>query len=280
MLVCPSGVDLSSSTLRFLSSLLRADLFSAYSTAQTRRRPVALRVLAHLRCGHSYAKHPPGPLPRDPPGLLRGTGVLRAVRPGDPAAGPQIGRRTARRPVRRPRTTHPRGARSRPMTPAGTSTGAPPAAAAARQRQRAPSSHRRGQATGLRGPRWAAQAPGGTGDWAPAGKERVRRGDEVWGTRRWVLATGSWPADTSDAAVPPTLRHSRQPCAIPPTNGDDNAGQRSVTSRERPEEPTTHLSTTHHAVTGRRRRRLRQRRQRRQGLLGRVSKVHAEIGVA
>ncbi|WWR49567.1 transposase family protein [Streptomyces sp. SCSIO 30461] len=57
MLVYPSGVDVSTSTLRFLSARLRA----RRQERGTRWRRVsvgrqALLVLAHLRCGHTYAQ--------------------------------------------------------------------------------------------------------------------------------------------------------------------------------------------------------------------------------
>ncbi len=57
MLVCPSGIDLSSSTLRFVSDLLIAR--QGESGTRWRRLPAgrqALLVLAHLRCGHTYAR--------------------------------------------------------------------------------------------------------------------------------------------------------------------------------------------------------------------------------
>ncbi|MFF1743050.1 transposase family protein [Streptomyces mirabilis] len=57
MLVYPSGLDLSSSTLRFLSRLLAARRLELGT--RWRRLPAdqqALLVLAHLRCGHTYAQ--------------------------------------------------------------------------------------------------------------------------------------------------------------------------------------------------------------------------------
>ena len=57
MLVCPSGIDLSSSTLRFLSGLLSSRRMERGT--RWRRLPAdrqALLVLAHLRCGHTYAQ--------------------------------------------------------------------------------------------------------------------------------------------------------------------------------------------------------------------------------
>ncbi len=57
VLVYPSGIDLSSSALRFLSGLLRARRLER--GIRWRRLPAdrqALRVLAHLRCGHTYAQ--------------------------------------------------------------------------------------------------------------------------------------------------------------------------------------------------------------------------------
>lgn len=57
MLVYPSGIDLSSSTLRFLSGLLVAR--QRERGTRWRRLPAgrqALLVLAHLRCGHTYAQ--------------------------------------------------------------------------------------------------------------------------------------------------------------------------------------------------------------------------------
>ena len=56
MLVYPSGIDLSSSTLRRLSGLLAA---RRPERGTWRRLPAgrqALLVLAHLRCGHTYAQ--------------------------------------------------------------------------------------------------------------------------------------------------------------------------------------------------------------------------------
>lgn len=57
MLVYPSGVDVSTSSLRYLSARLRA----RHQERGTRWRRVsagrqALLVLAHLRCGHTYAQ--------------------------------------------------------------------------------------------------------------------------------------------------------------------------------------------------------------------------------
>lgn len=57
MLVYPSGVDVSTSSLRYLSARLRA----RRQERGTRWRRVsagrqALLVLAHLRCGHTYAQ--------------------------------------------------------------------------------------------------------------------------------------------------------------------------------------------------------------------------------
>lgn len=57
MLVYPSGIDLSNSTLRYLSDLLRA----RRRERGTRRRRLsadrqALLALAHLRCGHTYTQ--------------------------------------------------------------------------------------------------------------------------------------------------------------------------------------------------------------------------------
>ncbi|OPF71578.1 IS5 family transposase [Streptomyces antioxidans] len=57
MLVYPSGIDLSSAALRFLSSLLtarRRDLGTRWRRLPADRQ--ALLVLAHLRCGHTYAQ--------------------------------------------------------------------------------------------------------------------------------------------------------------------------------------------------------------------------------
>ncbi|MCX4767390.1 IS5 family transposase [Streptomyces sp. NBC_01275] len=57
MLVYRSGLDLSSSTLRFLSRLLAARRLELGT--RWRRLPAdrqALLVLAHLRCGHTYAQ--------------------------------------------------------------------------------------------------------------------------------------------------------------------------------------------------------------------------------
>lgn len=57
MLVYPSGLDVSSSALRFLSAQLRANR----RPRGTRWRRLsadhqALLALAHLRCGHTYAQ--------------------------------------------------------------------------------------------------------------------------------------------------------------------------------------------------------------------------------
>ncbi|MGK3945259.1 IS5 family transposase [Streptomyces sp. RP5T] len=57
MLVYPSGLDLSSSALRFLSRLLtarRRELGTRWRRLPADRQ--ALLVLAHLRCGHTYAQ--------------------------------------------------------------------------------------------------------------------------------------------------------------------------------------------------------------------------------
>lgn len=57
MLVYPSGIDLSSSTLRYLSGLLaarRRERGTRWRRLGTDRQ--ALLVLAHLRCGHTYAQ--------------------------------------------------------------------------------------------------------------------------------------------------------------------------------------------------------------------------------
>jgi DDE superfamily endonuclease/Helix-turn-helix of DDE superfamily endonuclease len=57
VLVYPSGIDLSSSALRFLSRLLAARRLELGT--RWRRLPAdrqALLVLAHLRCGHTYAQ--------------------------------------------------------------------------------------------------------------------------------------------------------------------------------------------------------------------------------
>ncbi|MER6290936.1 transposase family protein, partial [Streptomyces sviceus] len=57
MLVYPSGIDLSSSALRFLSRLLaarRRELGTRWRRLPADRQ--ALLVLAHLRCGHTYAQ--------------------------------------------------------------------------------------------------------------------------------------------------------------------------------------------------------------------------------
>ena len=57
MLVYPSGIDLSSSTLRFLAGLLTARR-RVLGTRWRRLPPArqALLMLAHLRCGHTYAQ--------------------------------------------------------------------------------------------------------------------------------------------------------------------------------------------------------------------------------
>lgn len=57
MLVYPSGIDLSSSTLRYLSELLtarRRERGTRWRRLAADRQ--ALLVLAHLRCGHTYAQ--------------------------------------------------------------------------------------------------------------------------------------------------------------------------------------------------------------------------------
>lgn len=57
MLVYPSGIDLSGSALQLLSSLLRTQCLER--DTRWRRLPAgrqALLVLAHLRCGHTYAQ--------------------------------------------------------------------------------------------------------------------------------------------------------------------------------------------------------------------------------
>ncbi len=57
MLVYPSGVDVSTSTLRYLSARLRArhrELGTHWRRLSAGRQ--ALLVLAHLRCGHTYAQ--------------------------------------------------------------------------------------------------------------------------------------------------------------------------------------------------------------------------------
>lgn len=57
MLVYPSGIDLSSSALRFLSTQLRA--YRRRRGTRWRRLSAgrqALLALAHLRCGHTYAQ--------------------------------------------------------------------------------------------------------------------------------------------------------------------------------------------------------------------------------
>ncbi|MFH8395763.1 transposase family protein [Streptomyces sp. NPDC018036] len=57
MLVYPSGIDLSNSTLRYLSDLLRArrrERGTRWRRLTAGRQ--ALLALAHLRCGHTYAQ--------------------------------------------------------------------------------------------------------------------------------------------------------------------------------------------------------------------------------
>lgn len=57
MLVYPSGIDLSSATLRYLSGLLatrRRERGTRWRRLSTDRQ--ALLVLAHMRCGHTYAQ--------------------------------------------------------------------------------------------------------------------------------------------------------------------------------------------------------------------------------
>lgn len=57
MLVYPSGIDLSSATLRYLSGLLatrRRERGTRWRLLSTDRQ--ALLVLAHMRCGHTYAQ--------------------------------------------------------------------------------------------------------------------------------------------------------------------------------------------------------------------------------
>ncbi|MGW3389503.1 IS5 family transposase [Streptomyces cinereoruber] len=57
MLVCPSGIDVSSSSLRFLSARLRAH--RRQRGTRWRRLTAgrqALLALAHLRCGHTYGQ--------------------------------------------------------------------------------------------------------------------------------------------------------------------------------------------------------------------------------
>ncbi|MCX4404130.1 transposase family protein [Streptomyces sp. NBC_01764] len=57
MLVYPSGIDLSNSTLRYLSDLLRArrrELGTRWRRLTAGRQ--ALLALAHLRCGHTYTQ--------------------------------------------------------------------------------------------------------------------------------------------------------------------------------------------------------------------------------
>ncbi len=53
MLVYPSGVDVSSSALRFLSARLRWELVTRWRRLSPGRQ--ALLTLAHLRNGHPYA---------------------------------------------------------------------------------------------------------------------------------------------------------------------------------------------------------------------------------
>ncbi|MGW0371892.1 transposase family protein, partial [Streptomyces coeruleorubidus] len=57
MLVYPAGADLSTSSLRFLATALAAR--RREQGTRWRRLPAgrqALPVLAHLRCGHTYAQ--------------------------------------------------------------------------------------------------------------------------------------------------------------------------------------------------------------------------------
>lgn len=57
MLVYPSGIDLSSKALRFLTGRLRTrrrELGTRWRRLPEHRQ--ALLVLAHLRCGHTYAQ--------------------------------------------------------------------------------------------------------------------------------------------------------------------------------------------------------------------------------
>lgn len=57
MLVYPSGIDVSTSTLRYLAAHLRArreELGTRWRRVSASRQ--ALLVLAHLRCGHTYAQ--------------------------------------------------------------------------------------------------------------------------------------------------------------------------------------------------------------------------------
>ncbi|MGW7048910.1 helix-turn-helix domain-containing protein, partial [Streptomyces avermitilis] len=57
MLVYPSGIDLSNSTLRYLSDLLRArrrERGTRWRRLTAGRQ--ALLALAHLRCGHTYTQ--------------------------------------------------------------------------------------------------------------------------------------------------------------------------------------------------------------------------------
>lgn len=60
MLVYPSGLDLSSSALQFLSRLLtarRRELGTRWRRLPTDQQALlVLLVLAHLRCGHTYAQ--------------------------------------------------------------------------------------------------------------------------------------------------------------------------------------------------------------------------------
>lgn len=56
MLDYPSGIDLSSSTLRHLARLLSARRLEHRTRWRRLTARQALLVLAHLRCGHSYAQ--------------------------------------------------------------------------------------------------------------------------------------------------------------------------------------------------------------------------------
>lgn len=61
VLVCPSGAEVSTSTLRYLSACLRTNL--GERGTRWRRLPAGwqtLLVLAHLRSGHAYAGSQPG----------------------------------------------------------------------------------------------------------------------------------------------------------------------------------------------------------------------------
>lgn len=61
MLVYPSGIDLSSRTLQHLSGLLaghRRRIGSRWRRLACGRHRQALLVLAHLRCGDTYAASP------------------------------------------------------------------------------------------------------------------------------------------------------------------------------------------------------------------------------